>query len=440
MKRHLDGRYLTASGAVTELNGALWNGSAPTGTKALIQVHSHLDVQRAVEIAAAHGLPVAALNGGHDWVGRAISESGLTIDMRALNHVSVDRQAQTLTLEGGALVKHALAALPADRAFVCGVHTQVGISGLALGGGYGKLNYRHGLATDALQSAQVVLADGRSVRVDSGHNEDLFWALRGAGKNFAIASSLTFQIFPISEVLNGVFFIPLNCAAQGLMEVRALLEDAGDRLSVFCSLTAIPGHGFGLIAELLYEEANSGGQGFANHLANVKGAVVIKCERVAYRDIFDESGDAQWPKGQGYEMDSHNLPAPLGTALIESIVELARRAPAQCCIMLHDFHGLAAKVPEDATAFSHRRNHFNMQVVARWDPTDADAHHIAHEWLAEVGNAIRPHAERGGYPSVLGVDSHDRARQFYGANLARLQHIKEKYDCANRFAARFGIA
>ena len=194
-----------------------------------------------------------------------------------------------------------------------------------------------------------------------------------------------------------------------------------------------------MIAELLYAEADSVGEGFANRLANIEGAVAIKCERVAYRDIFDENGDAQWPKGQGYEMDSHNLAAPLDAALIETVVELARQAPAQCCIMLHDFHGEAANVPEDATAFAHRRDHFNMQVVARWDPEDAPAHQTAHGWLIDVRNAIRPYAERGGYPSVLGLDSHDRARQFYGANLTRVQQIKEQYDRTNRFAARFGI-
>ncbi|WP_172601277.1 FAD-binding oxidoreductase [Rhizobium leguminosarum] len=207
LSRHVSGTVLTGDDAAGSLRTGLWNGTGNTRTLAAVQCLSENDVQIAVQIASDRHVSVSALGGGHDWTARSVCRDGITLDLRRLNRAHADRQGATMTIEGGAIVQNVLDQLPDDMAFVAGVHSQVGVAGLTLGGGYGKLNSRFGLATDNLTRARVVLADGTIVDASPDEYSDLFWALRGAGKNFAILVSAEFNLFPLDEVLESVRFI-----------------------------------------------------------------------------------------------------------------------------------------------------------------------------------------------------------------------------------------
>lgn len=435
----LSGAVKTGEEAARSLRSGLWNGTAEVDTLACVACASAADVAAAVRIASDHDVAVSALNGGHDWTGRSVCRTGITLDLRSMNQVSVDRSRATVTLEGGAIVRDVLNHLPENMAFVAGVHSQVGVSGLTLGGGYGKLNSRFGLAADTLQRAEVVLADGTRVIANAQENADLFWALRGAGKNFGILTSAEFSLFPMERILNAQLFIPLAHARAALHAMQEVLDEAGDPLSIFSSFTAVPDHGFGLVLEPLWTGEERRGEHYVKLLSGQDGAIILGKAWVAFRDIYDASAEAAWPDGAGYRMDSHNI-ARLTPEVIDLIVECARQSPSEKnCLMLHDFRGAASRVLIDATAFPLRFDHFNMQVVARWEPGQSAAEIEGRQWIEDVGTVFNPRSPRGGYPSVLGLDSHDRAKAFYGDALQALREVKRKYDPGNRFAASFGL-
>ncbi|RFB87542.1 hypothetical protein B5K11_26760 [Rhizobium leguminosarum bv. trifolii] len=221
--------------------------------------------------------------------------------------------------------------------------------------------------------------------------------------------------------------------------MQEVLDENGDELSVFSTFTSVPDKGFGLTLEPLWSGTPERGEDLINRLSRLDGAAVLGKAWVPYRDIYDPASDAAWPDGQGYRMDAHNV-ARLTPEVIMATVECARRSPSpKNCIMLHDFHGAAARVPADATAFPLRSDHYNMQIVTRFDPQRGDEEDAGRRWVEDVALVVNPLSTRGGYPSVLGPDSHDRARAFYGEALAKLTAVKRRYDLENRFNAKFGL-
>lgn len=136
-------------------------------------------------------------------------------------------------------------------------------------------------------------------------------------------------------------------------------------------------------------------------------------------------------------MDAFNL-SRLDRETVEAVLACCQRMPsAQNCIMLHDFRGAAACVASEETAFSHRRNHFNMQVVASWQ-TPAEKIE-GEEWMAEIQRIIEPVSDGSAYPAVVGATGQQRARAFYAGSLNKLQEMKKRFDPENRFNAPYGL-
>lgn len=438
LEKHFKGRVQTGHDAVQLLRTGLWNGIDEINNAVSVQCMGIADVQNAVRIAAEFKVPVSVLGGGHDWYRRSVSQEGITLDLRQMQQVSVCRANSVLTAAGGAIVKNAIDVLPEGYGLVTGVHTEVGLAGLALGGGYGKLNSRFGLVTDNLKKTEVVLADGTLVTASANENPDLFWALRGAGKNLGVLVTADFAIHRLSPVLTATVFIQPRCAQRGLLSLQEILDEAGERMSIFSTFSALPGKGPGLILEPLWTGDEAEGEKYIRRLSSLTGARMIKKSWSEYRDIYDSASDqSSWPKGQGYRMDAFNLNR-LDEETAGAVIECCMRMPSeQNCIMLHDFHSRAACIASDETAFPHRRSHFNMQIVASWQT--AEQKKEGNQWISQIQHLIEPFSDRGSYPAVLGPEGHERARKFYGNSLHKLQEIKKRFDPDNRFNAPYGL-
>ncbi|MEM6159204.1 FAD-binding oxidoreductase [Erwinia sp. P6884] len=438
LEKHIEGHIHSGREAGQKLRTGLWNGIDEVNAALSVCCTGLSDLQNAIRIAAEYDMPVSVLGGGHDWYRRSVSQEGITLDLRAMRQVSVSRENSALTAAGGAIVKNAIDVLPEGYALVTGVHTQVGLAGLALGGGYGKLNARFGLVADNLRKAQVVLADGSLATVSEKENPDLFWALKGAGKNFGVLASAEFAIHRLSPVLSATLFIKPEYAQKGLRNLQEILDEAGDRLSVFSTFSALPGKGRGLILEPLWTGDEAAGEEYIRQLSSLPGASVVKKSWSEYRDIYDDASDrSAWPKGRGYQMDAFNLNR-LDEETAGAVIDCCLRMPSgQNCIMLHDFRGRAARVASDATAFSHRRDHYNMQIVAGWQ-TDAEKTQ-GNQWISEIQNIIAPFSDGSAYPAVTGSDGQERARKFYGESLNKLRVMKKRFDAGNRFNAPYGL-
>lgn len=426
------------SEAEQHIRQALWNGDASAQTRAVVACFSTTDVQRAIRVAADHALPIAVLAGGHDWAGRAGAPDGITLDLRGMNSVTLNSHEKTATIGGGALINDVLEILPDDRAVVAGTISTVGMAGLTLGGGYGKLNSRFGLALDDLVEAEVVLADGTVAVTSKQDDPELFWALRGGGGNFGVVTSMTMAVHHLPKVLAGLIFVPLAMAREGLLGMQSILDDKGDDLSIFSALMTAPSGDRGLILGPLWSGEEPAGDHVLRSISNLPAAQVIAQGWSPFKKTYSKEFEAGWPKGRGYAMDAVNLPR-LDEAGAEALVDCAHRLPTDAdCIMLHDFHGACARVTPDATAFPLRRDHFNVQLLASWNRGDDPQ--AGRAWVEATRSALVPLSTGGGYPNILGPDpeARARARAFYGLAMDRLRAAKRRYDPADLFRSNTG--
>src|SRR5215831_15716439 len=158
---------------------AIWAKRSGTMPCAVVHCRTVQEVQSAIRAVRNCDLPLSVRGGGHDWAGRALCD-GIVIDLSGMNSVVIDPATHTARISGGARASDVVkVADPLGLAPVTGSVGIVGMAGLTLGGGYGPLIGRCGLALDNLVAAEVVLADGRIVAADSGNEKELFWALRG---------------------------------------------------------------------------------------------------------------------------------------------------------------------------------------------------------------------------------------------------------------------
>ena len=198
----------------------IWNAAVKHRPAVVVRARAARGVQEAIRVARECALPLSVLGGGHDWAGRALCDGGLLIDMSRMRGVKVDASARVATVGGGATAADVMAAAaPYGLVAAAGNCGGVGMTGLTLGGGYGPLNGRFGLALDNMLCAEVVLADGRIVIADATHEPELFWALRGGGGNFGVVTAMQHRLHPVPSIRTGMLLFPFS-------EAKAAFEHA----------------------------------------------------------------------------------------------------------------------------------------------------------------------------------------------------------------------
>jgi FAD/FMN-containing dehydrogenase len=202
LSRPGDDRYAAAA--------AIWAKPVGRTPRAVAHCRTAEDVQSAIRAARDCHLPLSVRGGGHDWAGRALCQ-GIVIDLSGMNGVSIGSDKSMAQISGGARISDVLALTdPLGLAAVTGSCSSVGMAGLTLGGGYGPLIGRFGLALDNMLAAEIVLADGRIVTAMHDREEELFWALRGGGGNFGVVTAMQHRLHDLSSVRSGVLLFPFT--------------------------------------------------------------------------------------------------------------------------------------------------------------------------------------------------------------------------------------
>lgn len=429
----LDPNAVVTSGSAYEQTCRIWNGAVTSRPALVVRARTQADVQAAVRAARRHGLPLSVRGGGHDWAGRSLRHDGLVIDLTGVRRVTVDPQARVATVGGGATAGDVIAATaPHGLAAVTGTVSSVGMTGLTLGDGYGPLSSRFGLAVDNLLSADLVLADGRLITVDEEREPELFWAIRGGGGNFGIVTSMRIRLHAVDRLLAGVIAYPSAQAAAVLRRLDPMLVAAPDELTVQTVILTGPDGTPALFVLPTWSGDQTAGEPHIDELCRLGTPVLALVGPTAYRDLLyvdDAQGEVT---GRHVAARTHWLPR-LTPVVIAALVEAGETLSSPLSgVSVHHFHGAAARVPVESTAFGLRQDHLMSEIVAWWEPGDS----TPHQMLADsAANALAVDALPGGYPNMLGPDHHTQIADAYGPNAARLLAAKARFDPDAVFSA-----
>jgi FAD/FMN-containing dehydrogenase len=419
-------RYLAAT--------RIWAKQPDIEPAAVIHCCTRADVQAAMRAARERDLPISVRGGGHDWAGRALC-NGIVIDLSAMCDVAIARDRRSAMIGGGACASDVTAVGdPLGLVAAAGSAGAVGMTGLALGGGYGPLIGRCGLALDNIMEAEVVLADGSFVTANAENNQELLWALRGGGGNFGVVTAARHRLHELPSVHAGLLVYPFTEAEAVLENCVALAATMPDEFTVQCVILFGPdGTAMAFVVPCWCGRPEEGEARLAPFLklGTLLAGQIERQSHGALLSIFD----ASLVNGQRVFGRSCWLPS-LDSGGIDTVIAVTNDAPSPgCMIVTHEFKGAASRVAEDATAFGLRRDHVLLEFVATFpDRANAQDERQHLDWVRNGRDAFAD-ALPGGYPNFLGRDEQDRAAISYGGNAERLIRAKRRYDPENVFSS-----
>ena len=430
----ISGTVLTADGAGYDAARAVHNGLIDRRPAVIVRCQTREDVVAALAFARGAGLEVSVRGGGHNDAGRAVTDGGVMIDLAEMKSVSVDPERRTVTA-GGGVTWAELNAVAADHglAVTGGAISTTGIAGLTLGGGLGWLMGRHGLAADNLVAVELVSADGEVLQVDAVSHPDLFWALRGGGGNFGVATNLTYRLHPLGMITGGLIAHPLDAAGGLLRFYRDAVAGASDDLTVFAGLVHAPDGSGAKLAALVACHAGEP-EVAERELEPFKAygsPAVVDVGRMPY-PVMNTLLDAGYPKGS-YNYWLSSFTRGMSDALIDTVIERFAVAPSpMSAILFEHFHGAVTRIGPTETAVPHRDPGWNLLLPTVWtDPAATDAN-IA--WTRETYAALEPERTEGRWLNYYGDDEDpSELDAAYGPNRGRLAEVKRRYDPDNVF-------
>jgi len=414
----------------------LFNGAVEGRALRLVACSDEAEVRIAVLAAGKEGRSVAVLAGGHDMWGRGFVEGNVVIDVRAMKRITIGEGGDTVTIGGAVLAGELLAALPRNRAAVTGTILSVGMAGLTLGGGYGALNGRFGLACDNLLGARMVLASGDVVQVDADENADMLWALRGGGGGFGVVTELTLALHALPQVLTAMVFVELDHAMSAMLLAQRLIDGYPEDLGLFMGFMTGPAGAPVLFLAPTWSGHAHLGEVLVRRLADLQGAQLAGMRWSFYSESFDPASEAAFPKGAHYLLLTRTL-RRLDEEAAAILIEGARKLGPTDAIILHDSHGAASRPAPEATAFALRDDHFVVEVIAA-SPAGGAQMDERREWARSLDCELRGVALPGGYTGLLAPDEHRRVAEFFGSNVARLAEIKRGVDPGDLFRSAVG--
>ncbi len=419
----------------------VWNAAVDRHPSLIVRPRDAADVIFAVNAARDNGLTLAVRGGGHSVAGHGTVDGGMVLDLSAMTRLDVDPDERVAWAGPGLTWGQFYAGTQEyDLATPGGDVATVGVGGLTLGGGLGWLMRKHGLTIDNLLAVDLVTADGRSLTATADEYPDLYWALRGGGGNFGVATGFKFQLHQVGTVLGGAIVYPAT--REGLLAYADAMTAAPDELTTISFVMPAPpapfipeaAHGtlVHMITACYTGDLEAGQQALAPLRALGGGPPLADTTGpIPFPAMFDltEAASASRPLAARAGF-LHRLDA--GT--IETILDYLNRATSLFSVAtLRELGGAMARVPRDATAFAHRDKRFYLAIQSGWEEgTDQQPErHV--NWIEEFWREIAPRTD-GAYANFMGDEGEDRVRAAYPpATYNRLAEIKRRYDPDNLF-------
>ena len=378
---------------------SIWNGMHDKRPAMIARCMSNDDVANAVSFARERNLLVAVRGGGHSWPGKSICDDGLMIDLSQLTNVTIDTDKNCAHVGGGALLGHLdQASLPHGLVTTAGVVSHTGVGGFTLGGGFGRLNRKYGLAIDNLLSAEIVTTNGEVLTASADENPDLFWAIRGGGGNFGVVTRFEFQLHPVAELYAGLILYPRSAAPDLMRAYARMTEEAPDALSAMAAFLCSPEGDPVVGVFAVYHGPADKGAGAVARLRAVGSPLLDDIGPKPYT-VVQQAFDEGFPSGNRNYWKSGYV-SKITDAYIDVLVEQANKAVSPMCIVgvEHLMGGAVSRVARDDNAFGTREAEYNLLILGVTnDPGEDDAvrikeeSHSAATHSAEDGNHFPRH-------------------------------------------------
>lgn len=435
------GTIVTPESAAYDNARKLYNAMIDKKPALIVRCRDVADVVSAVKFGKVAGLDVAIRSGGHNAGGLGSIDNGLVIDLSLMRDVRINPVNRTARASAGCLLgdlDHATHAF--GLATPAGIISTTGVGGLTLGGGIGYLTRKYGLTVDNLISADIVLADGSFITADQDHEQELFWAIRGGGGNFGIVTSFKFKLHPVSTVIAGQTFWPIEQATDVLNWYRDFLPTAPDDLNGFFAFLTVPP-----VAP------------FPKELQMKKVAAVVWCSLASPTETekllapvhiigkpemhgvqpmpfpaLNSMFDALIPSGYQWYTRADFFKQMTDEAVALHIKNGNKLPTPLSQMHLYPVDGAASRKRKDETPWAYRDAKWT-EVILGVDPDPKNAKLIK-EWSIAYWNDLHPYSMGGAYVNFMMEDEgQERVKSTYRGNYARLATVKQKYDPSNLF-------
>lgn len=427
----MQGELLLPTHARYEQARRVWNGTIDKHPALIASCVGAADVMRAVNFAREHKLLTAVRAGGHSTSGKSTCDGGIMIDLSPMRGVRVDPATRTAYLEPGTLLGQLDRESTAfGLATTAGTVSNTGAAGLTLGGGFGRLGSRFGLACDNLIGADVMTASGKLVHASEKENPELLWGLRGGGGNFGVVTMLQYRLHEVNPIVLGGMY------TWSWKDVRTVLDFYADfaprkpdELCTDLFMRSSPNSEAGISILACWSADHAAGERALEplrKLARTAQGNVAPTPYVALQSMFD----AGFPDGRKYYQKS-GLVSTLTPKAIDTLIEVFQvKRSYPLTMQLQGMGGAAHRVKPDATAFVHREAQWDMAIITNWDNDAESAANIAS--MRSIWTQLEP-LTYGFYVNSRYEDDLKAFRENYGNNYPRLVKLKNQYDPMNLF-------
>lgn len=394
------------------------------------------EVARVIALARDTGAELAVRSGGHSSAGHSVTEGGIVLDLSDMKALDIDVDGRTAWAQTGLTAgEYSTAAGAHGLATGFGDTGSVGIGGITLAGGIGYLVRRFGLTIDSLLAAEVVTADGQILQVDAENHPDLFWAIRGGGGNFGVATRFRYRLEEAPQAVGGMLMLPAT--PEVIAAFMAEAEAAPEELSTIANVMPAPPmpfvpeehHGKLVVMALMcYAGSAEAGEKAMAPFRALAEPITDQVKPMSYPEIYPPEEEEYHPTAAALTLFMDSVDGDVAATIYEYLSESdATMRVAQ----LRALGGAITRVPADATAFAHRQSRIMTNVAAFWEGPEDRA--VREAWVADFAGVLRQ-GDTGAYVAFLADEGEARIHDAYpDPTWDRLAEVKRRYDPDNLF-------
>jgi len=437
LRADLNGQVITPEDPGYDETRTVFYGGFDRRPALIVRARDASDFSRVVMLARERNLELAIKSGGHSVAGHSTTDGGILLDLSEMKNIEIDVERRTAWAQAGLTAGEYSAAVGAHGlATGFGDTGSVGIGGITLGGGVGYLVRKHGLTIDDLLAAEVVTADGKLRRVDAESHPDLFWAIRGGGGNFGVATRFHYRLHEVDTIVGGMLILPAT--PEIIASFVAEAEAAPEKLSTIANVMPAPPmpfvpsehHGQLIIMALLcYAGPTDAGERAVAPFRALAEPIADMVKPMPYPEIYPPDEGAYHPTAVARTMFVETI----DRSVAQTIVEYLRASDASMRVaQIRVLGGAMARVPAEATAFAHRNSRIMVNVAAFYEGPEDRA--VREAWVTDFAGVLRREGDGGAYVGFLGEEGEARTREAYpGSTWERLAELKARYDPTNLF-------